>query len=122
MTISRRGFFKRAAVAAGAFGISRIPGVDFLGSAEAAGTEAPALFILNLVGVGGQSTGGFNQGVFVTGTTALVSAAQGAIEVTGNGNGTGNANMGIRVDQAMITGTSGANIHMVGNEIGRAHV
>jgi hypothetical protein len=50
MSISRRGFFKRSAVAAGAFGISRIPGVDFLGRAEAAGGEAPALFILNLVG------------------------------------------------------------------------
>ncbi|HEU0035202.1 MAG TPA: twin-arginine translocation signal domain-containing protein [Kofleriaceae bacterium] len=48
---SRRGFLKRAAIAAGAFGISRVPGVKLLGRAEAAaGDEAPALFILNLVG------------------------------------------------------------------------
>ncbi|MBA3396838.1 MAG: DUF1501 domain-containing protein [Deltaproteobacteria bacterium] len=48
---SRRGFFKQAAIAAGALGVSRLPGVDLLGRAHAApGDEPPALFILNLIG------------------------------------------------------------------------
>lgn len=48
---SRRGFFKQLGIAAGAFGLSRLPGVNILGDAEAApGDDAPALFILNLVG------------------------------------------------------------------------
>lgn len=48
---SRRGFLKGAAIAAGALGASRIPGVKLLGRAEAApGSEPPALFILNLIG------------------------------------------------------------------------
>ena len=51
MTTSRRGFFKQLGLAAGAFGLSRIPGVQMFGDAEAAaGDDAPALFILNLVG------------------------------------------------------------------------
>ncbi len=51
MTTSRRGFFKQLGLAAGAFGLSRIPGVQLFGDAEAAaGDDAPALFILNLVG------------------------------------------------------------------------
>jgi hypothetical protein len=48
---SRRGFFKHAAVAAGALGLSRIPGVNLLGKAEAApGAEPPAVFIFNMIG------------------------------------------------------------------------
>ncbi|MDQ3365218.1 MAG: hypothetical protein M3680_07305 [Myxococcota bacterium] len=48
---SRRGFLKSAAMAAGAFGISRLPGVSLLGRAAAApGAEPPAVFILNLIG------------------------------------------------------------------------
>jgi hypothetical protein len=48
---SRRGFLKSAAIAAGAFGVSRLPGMRLLGRAEAApGAEPPALFILNLIG------------------------------------------------------------------------
>jgi len=48
---SRRGFFKQLGLAAGALGLSRIPGVNMIGDAEAAaGDEAPAVFILNLVG------------------------------------------------------------------------
>jgi len=48
---SRRGFLKGAALAAGALGVSRIPGVNLLGRAEAApGSEPPAVFILNLIG------------------------------------------------------------------------
>ena len=49
---SRRGFFKRMAIAAGALGLSRIPGVGLLGGdAEAApGDEAPAVFIFNMIG------------------------------------------------------------------------
>jgi hypothetical protein len=48
---SRRGFLKRAAIAAGAFGVSRLPGVNLLGKAEAApGTEPPAVFIFNMIG------------------------------------------------------------------------
>jgi hypothetical protein len=36
---------------AGAFGLSRVPGVNLLGNAEAAaGDDAPALFILNMIG------------------------------------------------------------------------
>lgn len=48
---SRRGFLKSAAVAAGAIGVSRMPGINLLGRAEAAvGAEAPAVFIFNMVG------------------------------------------------------------------------
>jgi hypothetical protein len=49
---SRRGFLRNAAVAAGALGVSRLPGVNLLGRrAFAAGeTEAPAVFIFNMVG------------------------------------------------------------------------
>jgi hypothetical protein len=48
---SRRDFFKRAAIAAGALGVSRIPGVNLLGTAEAApGAEPPAIFIFNMIG------------------------------------------------------------------------
>jgi Protein of unknown function (DUF1501) len=48
---SRRGFLKSLAIGAGALGVASIPGVNLLGRAEAAGeTEAPALFILNLIG------------------------------------------------------------------------
>ena len=49
---SRRGFLKRLAVGAGALGASSLPGINLLGGkAEAAGeAEAPALFILNLIG------------------------------------------------------------------------
>lgn len=48
---SRRGFFKQLGIAAGAFGLSRLPGAKLIGDAEAAaGDEAPALFILNLIG------------------------------------------------------------------------
>jgi hypothetical protein len=48
---SRRGFLKGAAIAAGALGLSRLPGVSLLGRAHAApGAEPPALFILNLIG------------------------------------------------------------------------
>jgi hypothetical protein len=48
---SRRDFFKRAAIAAGALGVSRIPGVNLLGKAEAApGAEPPAIFIFNMIG------------------------------------------------------------------------
>ncbi len=48
---SRRGFLKRAAIAAGAFGLSRMPGVNLLGKAEAApGDEPPAIFIFNMIG------------------------------------------------------------------------
>src|SRR4051794_23150264 len=48
---SRRGFLKSAAVAAGALGVARMPGINLLGRAEAAvGTEAPAVFIFNMVG------------------------------------------------------------------------
>ena len=48
---SRRGFLKGAAIAAGALGVSRLPGVNLLGRANAApGSEPPALFILNLIG------------------------------------------------------------------------
>jgi hypothetical protein len=48
---SRRGFFKQLGIAAGALAASRIPGVKLLGDAEAAaGDDAPALFILNLIG------------------------------------------------------------------------
>ena len=48
---SRRGFLKRLAIGAGALGVSRLPGINLVGNAQAAGgTEAPALFILNLVG------------------------------------------------------------------------
>jgi hypothetical protein len=42
---------KRAAIAAGAFGLSRVPGVNLLGKAEAApGDEPPAIFIFNMIG------------------------------------------------------------------------
>jgi hypothetical protein len=48
---SRRDFFKRAAIAAGALGVSRLPGVNLLGKAEAApGAEPPAIFIFNMIG------------------------------------------------------------------------
>lgn len=48
---SRRGFFKQLGIAAGAFGLARLPGAKLLGDAEAApGDEAPAVFILNLIG------------------------------------------------------------------------
>ena len=48
---SRRGFLKGAAIAAGMFGVSRLPGGRLVRRAEAApGDEAPALFILNLIG------------------------------------------------------------------------
>ncbi|HEY5922390.1 MAG TPA: twin-arginine translocation signal domain-containing protein [Kofleriaceae bacterium] len=48
---SRRGFLKGAAMAAGALGVSRIPGVNLLGRAEAApGDEPPAIFIFNMIG------------------------------------------------------------------------
>jgi hypothetical protein len=48
---SRRGFLKRAAIAAGAFGVSRLPGVNLLGKAQAApGDEPPAVFIFNMIG------------------------------------------------------------------------
>jgi len=48
---SRRGFFKHAAIAAGALGLSRLPGVNLLGKAEAApGAEPPAIFIFNMIG------------------------------------------------------------------------
>ncbi len=48
---SRRGFFKHAAIAAGALGLSRIPGVNLLGKAEAApGAEPAAVFIFNMIG------------------------------------------------------------------------
>src|ERR1041384_3789637 len=49
---SRRGLFKRAAIAAGAMGISRIPGVSFLEREAEADTasEQPALFIFNMIG------------------------------------------------------------------------
>lgn len=48
---SRRGFLKSAALAAGALGLSRLPGARLLGRAHAApGDEAPALFIFNMQG------------------------------------------------------------------------
>jgi hypothetical protein len=48
---SRRGFLKGAAIAAGMFGMSRLPGARLVGRAHAApGDEPPALFILNLIG------------------------------------------------------------------------
>ncbi len=48
---SRRGFLKHAAIAAGAFGVSRFAGARLIGSAEAApGTEPPAIFIFNMIG------------------------------------------------------------------------
>lgn len=48
---SRRGFLKHAAMAAGALGLSRLPGVNLLGKAEAApGAEPPAVFIFNMIG------------------------------------------------------------------------
>ena len=48
---TRRGFLKGAAIAAGAVGVSRIPGVSLVGEAEAAvGSEAPAICIINLIG------------------------------------------------------------------------
>jgi hypothetical protein len=48
---SRRGFLKSAALAAGAFGLARLPGARLLGKAYAApGDEAPALFIFNMQG------------------------------------------------------------------------
>ncbi len=51
---SRRGFLKGAAIAAGLFGVSRLPGARLIQRAHAApGDEPPALFILNL-------TGGYN--------------------------------------------------------------
>jgi hypothetical protein len=52
MTTSRRGFLKSAMMAAGAFGISRLPGARLLGDAEAGppANLAPALFIFNMVG------------------------------------------------------------------------
>src|SRR4026209_1180440 len=47
----RRGFLKRAALAAGAFGLSRVPGVNLLGKAHPApGAEPPAVFIFNMIG------------------------------------------------------------------------
>ena len=51
MTTSRRGFLKRAMLGAAALGVTRIPGVDLLGRAEAApGDDKPAVFILNMIG------------------------------------------------------------------------
>src|SRR5688572_13883604 len=49
---SRRGLFRRAAIAAGALGVSRIPGMSWLErEAHAEGTgAAPALFIFNMIG------------------------------------------------------------------------
>jgi hypothetical protein len=48
---SRRGFLKGAALAAGAFGLTRLPGARLLGNAYAApGDEPPALFIFNMQG------------------------------------------------------------------------
>lgn len=48
---SRRGFLKGAAIAAGMFGVSRLPGARLVGRAHAApGAEPPALFIVNLIG------------------------------------------------------------------------
>jgi hypothetical protein len=49
---SRRGLFRRAAVAAGALSVSRIPGLSWLErEARAEGTgETPALFIFNMIG------------------------------------------------------------------------
>jgi hypothetical protein len=51
MSTSRRGFLKRAMLGAAALGVTRFPGVNLLGRAEAApGDDKPALFILNLIG------------------------------------------------------------------------
>ena len=51
MTTSRRGFLKRTMLGAAALGVTRIPGIDLLGRAEAApGDDQPAVFILNLIG------------------------------------------------------------------------
>ncbi len=48
---SRRGFLRNLGLGIGALGLSRLPGVKIFGDAEAApADEAPALFILNLVG------------------------------------------------------------------------
>src|SRR5262245_39380083 len=48
---SRRGFLKGAMMAAGALGMSRMPGMSLLGNAEAApGAEPSAVFIVNLIG------------------------------------------------------------------------
>lgn len=48
---SRRGFLKSAAMAAGALGASRLPGVNLLGKAHAApGAEPPAVLIFNMIG------------------------------------------------------------------------
>jgi hypothetical protein len=48
---SRRGFLKGAALAAGAFGLTRLPGARLIGNAYAApGDEPPALFIFNMQG------------------------------------------------------------------------
>ncbi|HTL37391.1 MAG TPA: DUF1501 domain-containing protein [Kofleriaceae bacterium] len=49
---SRRGLFRRAAIAAGAFSVGRIPGLSWLereARADAAG-ETPAVFIFNMIG------------------------------------------------------------------------
>src|SRR4051794_13277782 len=49
---SRRGLFRRAAIATGALSLSRIPGISWLereARADAA-TEAPAVFIFNMIG------------------------------------------------------------------------
>jgi hypothetical protein len=73
---SRRGFFKQLGIAAGAFGISRLPGVNLLGDAEAApGDEAPAVFILNLVGgynaLFGSANSFVGNGAFGTSTNSV---------------------------------------------------
>ena len=48
---NRRGFLKRLGIAAGAFGVSRLPGVNLLGRAEAApGAEPPAIFVFDMIG------------------------------------------------------------------------
>jgi hypothetical protein len=49
--VSRRGFLKGMAMAAGAFGASRLPGMNLVGRASAApGSEPGALLVINLIG------------------------------------------------------------------------
>lgn len=48
---SRRGFLRGALMGAGALGVSRLPGVNLVGEADAApGAEPSAVFIVNLIG------------------------------------------------------------------------
>ena len=71
---TRRGFLRNLGLAAGAFGLSRLPGAKLVGDAEAAdAVETPALFILNMIG-------GYN---------ALFSSAQ-SFQASGNFGVTGN--------------------------------